>query len=470
MGGKRRAIKTQLVEESGALQPRQGGVGGTEFTTRERLLSFREDEKLGLGSRRDRSKKSDEARTLRQRNVSVALFPGKKKGRNAAEAVDVFVTPNEKAAKETRFAMSMLAYCEWGRKASDAVAINFSPDAKTYGHFPTLGTSVDCKTILPDPDAVDAFGNRPDKIQVWPIRPPIQLIGCKAVVKDSLHRRKDDGTYPAQTSRKLALMLAVSGVTRAMSKNRSAVRVACDGASDNKGGGKLKEAMDTMSGTNSIIENLMFSDEAASQAARSLESMGLLRPIEQLFDGRDLQGLLDSLTKARLERERIERKEGAARGAAKREMKDKADCAASERDEATERVAELAHEFDRITRKVDHSPNDIRRLGELKGLLEAAKTKEKEAKEAAMEAKRRFKEAAKRRGVEGAGADSLPKRQSRQRSPRRRRRARQPHQPSRRGSPRRRSLRRLPLPLRQPSRLRPPLDFNGYRSTCLAGL
>jgi len=135
VGGKpeRRAIKTQLVEESGALQPRRGGVGGTEFTTRERLLSFREDEKLGLGSRRDRSKKSDEARTLRQRNVSVAWFPGKKKGRSAAEVVDVFVTPNEKAAKEARFAMSMLAYCKWGRKASDAVAINISPDAKTYG-------------------------------------------------------------------------------------------------------------------------------------------------------------------------------------------------------------------------------------------------------------------------------------------------------------------------------------------------
>ena len=67
-------------------------------------------------------------------------------------------------------------------------------------------------------------------------------------------------------------------------------------------------------------------------------------------------------------------------------------------------------------------------------------------------------------------APNYLKRQSRQRSPRRRTRARQPHQPSRRGSPWRRSLRWLPLPLRQPSRLRPPLDFNGYRSTCLVGL
>jgi hypothetical protein len=158
--------------------------------------------------------------------------------------------------------------------------------------------------------------------------------------------------------------------------------------------------MDNMSGTNSIIERLMYTGEVMSEARRILAEFGLLGPIEQLLEGKDLEGLLASMVQARLERERIERKEGAARGAAKRAFKNAADLAASEFNKVTERVAELASQLDQIT-------DDIGRLEEVKGLLEAAEKEKKEAKEAAQVAKRRFKEAAKKRGVEGAGAEPL---------------------------------------------------------------
>ena len=137
-----------------------------------------------------------------------------------------------------------------------------------------------------------------------------------------------------------------------------------------------------------------------SEARRTLADLGLLGPIEQLLEGKDLEGLLASMLHARLERERIERIQGAERGAAKRALKDAADLAASEFDKATERVAELASELDKIN-------GDIRRLEDVQGLLEAAEKEKKEAKEAARVAKRRFKEAAKRRGVEGEGAELL---------------------------------------------------------------
>jgi hypothetical protein len=115
VGGKRRAIAQQLVQESGALKPRAGGVGGTEYTTRERLLSFQDDEKLGIGSRRDRSQRDNEDRTRRQHSVAAVLYP--RPGRNSrrlkpTETVAVFVRPKESAMKETRVAMHLLAH-QW---------------------------------------------------------------------------------------------------------------------------------------------------------------------------------------------------------------------------------------------------------------------------------------------------------------------------------------------------------------------
>ena len=403
VGGKRRAIAQQLVQESGALKPRAGGVGGTEFSTRERLLSFQDDVNLGIASRRDRSQRDNEDRTRRQHSVAAVLYP--RPGRNSrrlnrTETVAVFVRPKESAMKETRVAMHMLACVKWKKLSREAVAINISADAKTFGTFPTLGADATAVTVAPDPKRVDAFRNRPDQFLTHFLRPPVQQIPSKVVVEKKLRRRKDNGLYLPQTSLKLAVQLTACGVAQGMSENRTAVRFACDGASDNKGGGALREAMDTMSGANSIIEKLMYSGEVMSEARRTLADLGLLGPIEQLLEGKDLEGLLASMLHARLERERIERIQGAERGAAKRALKDAADLAASEFDKATERVAELASELDKIN-------GDISRLEDVQGLLEAAEKEKKEAKEAARVAKRRFKEAAKRRGVEGEGAELL---------------------------------------------------------------
>ena len=404
VGGMRRAIKKQLVEESGALQPRRCGLGGTEFTTRELLLSFQTDSELGIGSRHDRSERSNNDRARRQHTVSVALFARKgRKSRRHDETVpvNVFVQPGEKVMKGIRFAMHMLACYKWRSTSRDALAINVSPDCKTFGPFPTLGAHIDCITSKPDTDNVDAFNNSPDAIEVWPLRPPIMQIPSKAVVEQSLRRRKDGGAYLPQTSLKLTTMLIACGVLDGMDENRSAVRFACDAAADNKGGGKQKETMDNMSGENSIIDRLMYSYDARSEAAANLESMGLLQPIQQYFSAEsreDLERLLASLTKERLELDRVERTEAAARGAAKRALKNLADSAASDADEATARVAKLAREVDQIK-------DDIRRVNELKELLKAAEKEEKEKKEAARVAKRRVKEAAKQRNIAGAGAE-----------------------------------------------------------------
>jgi TolA-binding protein len=403
VGGKRRAISQQLVQESGALQPREGGVGGTEFSTRERLLSFQDDVRLGIASRRDRGKKDSEDRTRRQHKVAAVLYPrpGRRSRRlKRTETVAVFVRPQESAMKETRVALHLLACAKWFKLSRKAVAINVSADCKTFGPFPTLGADATSVTVFPDPKRVDAFGNRPDQFLTSFLRPSIQQIPSKAVAEKSLRRRKDNGTHVQQTSHKLAMLLTACGVAQGMSENRSAVRFACDAASDNKGGGALRAAMDNMSGTNSLIERLMYTGEVMSEARRTLAELGLLGPIEQLLEGKDLEGLLASMRQDRLQRERIERMEAAARGAAKRAFKNAADLAASEFNKVTARVAELASQLDQIT-------DDISRLEEVKGLLEAAEKEKKEAKEAVREAKRRFKEAAKRRGVEGADAEVL---------------------------------------------------------------
>jgi hypothetical protein len=278
----------------------------------------------------------------------------------------------------------------------DALAINISPDAKTFGRFPTLGADVNCVILASDPRNADAFGNSPDQYETWSLRPPIQQIPSKAVVANSLRRRKDGGKYQPQTSLKLAVMLTASGVSIAIANNRGAVRLASDAAQDNKGGGKQKEIMEHMSGTNSLMERLMFHGDVWSQAAKYLESLGLLGPIQQLIGGNDLAGLLSFLIKRRLERERIERKEEAARGAAKKELKAIVDKAASTAKEATAQKAELAREVELI-----RAMNDIQRLEEVQGLHEAAKAREKEAKKAALLAKRQYKEAAKTRGLAG---------------------------------------------------------------------
>jgi hypothetical protein len=115
-GGRRRAIQTQVVMEAGSLQPRRSGVGGTEFTTRERLLAYAEDVSMGLASRHARADKSNADRVRRQEEVFVVMHPRagcSSRRHDPDEPVDVFVTPGETAMSETRLAMHLLACREW---------------------------------------------------------------------------------------------------------------------------------------------------------------------------------------------------------------------------------------------------------------------------------------------------------------------------------------------------------------------
>jgi len=392
-GGKRRAIQRQVIVESGSLQPRQSGVGGTEYTTRERLLAWLQDVGRGISSRHDASERNNADRVRRQLEAAVIMHPrsGRSTRRhNSAEAVDLFARPSERTMRETRLALHLLAACELIRKSSSALAINISADGKQFGRFPTLGASVEIVTAVPDEEErSDAFGSRQTIYVSNLFRPPIMQNAGKAVLTESLVRRKDGGQYEPQTALTLSKMLVLCGVDKAIKSNISALRMATDAATDNRGGGPEKATMDHMSGNNSLMDKLMIRGDVWPQAEAYLESLGLLKPIQQFFDGEDLPGLLEELVEKRLKRERVERGNANARSAAKRALKNIAGVLEAEACHAEARVASL----DRIFRLGSTECTDLNAVRET---LAAAAAKAKEARNAANLAKQRAMEAGKR--------------------------------------------------------------------------
>jgi hypothetical protein len=237
-GGTRRAIQRQVIVESGSLQIRQGGVGGTEYTVRERLLAWRQDRDRGIGSRHDRSSRYNEDRSNRAQEAAVVMQArkGRRSRRNdSADAVDVFVTPGELAMMETRQALHLEAACKMLEESRSAVAINISADGKQFGQYSTLGAYVEIVNSVDGNECPDAFGNRRKVYASNVFRTPIMLNAGKAVKIKSLLRRKDGGQYNPQTAETLAIMLMLSGVDRAINSNSGALRMACDGATDNRG-------------------------------------------------------------------------------------------------------------------------------------------------------------------------------------------------------------------------------------------
>ena len=107
--GKRLAIQNQVIVKSCSLQPRRSGRGGTEYTTKERLLAWRQDVPMGLASQHERNDKDTADRVRRQTSTSIVLYPrpGKRSRRpNPTVAVDVFVRPKDQTMNETRDAMT----------------------------------------------------------------------------------------------------------------------------------------------------------------------------------------------------------------------------------------------------------------------------------------------------------------------------------------------------------------------------
>ena len=65
--GKQLATQNQVIVESCSLQPRSSGRGGTEYTTKEWLLAWRQNVRMGLASLHKRSDKDAADRARRQR-------------------------------------------------------------------------------------------------------------------------------------------------------------------------------------------------------------------------------------------------------------------------------------------------------------------------------------------------------------------------------------------------------------------
>jgi hypothetical protein len=279
----------------------------------------------------------------------------------------------------------------------------------------------------------------------------------KAVSRESLVRRKDGGQYDPQTAWTLAIMLMVSGVDRAINSNSSALRMACDAAADNRGSGPQKETMAHMSGNNSLMDKLMIRGDVWTQAEQHLNSLGLLKPIQQLFDGKDLPGLLEELREKRLAQERIERGNAKGRSAAKRALKNVAEALEGEACRAEAHVANL--------NRICPPGSTLADLNEVREERAAAAAKAKDARDAADSAKQRAMEAGQRhRAPSSSEALKRPLRSPRQRqllAPR--------PAPKRPRSPRQRQLLATrPAPRRPRSSLRRhllwrPQDWSGCR-------
>ena len=402
-GGKRCAIQHQVVFQSGSLRCRQGGVGGTEYTTKERLLAFQQDLERGIGSRHESSARSNAERLRRQDEVWAVMHARtgySSRRHNSTIPVDPFAQPKERAMKETRMAIHMLACREFVQKSKRAVALNLSADGKQYGQFPTIGADVDLIMAELDKSSPDVFGNCPTVYKTFKFRPPIMQLPSKSVIEKSLVRRKDGGQYESQTALKLAIMLMVSGVSIAMSTNSGAVRFATDAAADNRGEGPQDETMQHMSGRNSLMDRLMIRGDVWNDAEAYLASLGLLEPIHQLINSKDsdktdLHKVLKELTEKRLARERIEKWNAKGRAAAKRALQNIAEGLAEEANKARVHAADLALIQEKLIQANSHGAG----LSQAKDELKAAEDKAREAKDAALSAKRRAKEAGRRCGA-----------------------------------------------------------------------
>ena len=99
------------------------------------------------------------------------------------------------------------------------------------------------------------------------------------MVEKSLRRRKDGGLYQAQTEFKVAIILTACCIDCAIDQNRCEVMLAFDAAPDNKVGGSQGQTMENMGRVNSLLDQLMLRDDILAEAAKYVDSLGLLKPI-----------------------------------------------------------------------------------------------------------------------------------------------------------------------------------------------
>jgi hypothetical protein len=290
-GGKRRCIQHQWVLQDGALQPRE--MGGTQYTLRDLGLAYMEDKALGLGSRKSASAKGNARDTRRQQQVH-ALFCTKSGRRRLkdGEGVDVFVRPSETVMVYVRRAVHLLSCCAVRKAAKEADGINITTDGKTFIRKHGVGANAVFVRMIPDPSEQDAFGDCAMKRHQLRIRTPMLQQASHA---PGVTSRKTGGTHAKCNQEAFIRMLVLADLDRGVRENKHKVTVAMDAASDNRGKGKNDQTYANMCGRDGLMEGTMIEEDGWVRAEEYLRSLGLYEATKQLFDGRDLEGLLMAL-------------------------------------------------------------------------------------------------------------------------------------------------------------------------------
>jgi hypothetical protein len=391
-GGKRRCIQYQWVLQGGALQPRK--MGGTEYTLHDLALAYMEDKTLGLGSRKSASAKGNARETRRQQQVH-AVFRTKSGRRrlNDGEAIDVFVRPCEQTMVHVRRAAHLVACCEVRKAAREADGINITTDGKTFIRTHGVGANAVFVSMIPDPSEQDAFGDCAMKRHEKRIRTPMLQQASHAT---GVRSRKTGGTHAKCNQEAFIRMLVLTDLDRGVRENRPKCTFAMDGAQDNRGRGKLIQTFANMWGHDGLMEGTM-SEEEWAMAEAYLRSLGLFEATKQLFDGRDLEGLIMFLQGQRAESRRKYEAANRARRNIKRALEKKAKNAEAAAKAAVAEAARCATEAACL--KTD----------EARDLQKKAASAAAEAKAAAREAKQNFQNAKKRAAPQAeSSADSAP--------------------------------------------------------------
>ena len=198
-----------------------------------------------------------------------------------------------------RLAVTVMGYVHNREEGRRAHGIMVTADAKTFdGGLCGVGANVRFDRIVEDKSKTDAFGDHPRmRVAKWML-PPMQPIASHALEVKS---RKDGQMHPNCNRRAFARMMVASDMHRVFRDNRGKITASFDAATDNRGKGKFKETMANMCRTNSLMA-AMIQEDMYMEAERDLRSAGLLGPLQQLYDRRDLPGLPETVNKLAVRR------------------------------------------------------------------------------------------------------------------------------------------------------------------------
>ena len=297
-----------------------------------------------------------------------------------------------------RLAVTVMGYVHNREEGRRAHGIMVTADAKTFdGGLCGVGANVRFDRIVEDKSKTDAFGDHPRmRVAKW-MRPPMQPIASHALEVKS---RKDGQMHPNCNRRAFARMMVASDMHRVFRDNRGKITASFDAATDNRGKGKFKETMANMCGTNSLME-AMIQEDMYMEAERDLRSAGLLGPLQQLYDRRDLPELINKIAARRAVQRRKDRKASALQKLVIDNLEEVAETASKAAEQAMGEAARLATQAEELK-----TPEACARKTEADMAAESAEEEAIKARRELKNARKRGKHIVPVPGPAGAGDPS----------------------------------------------------------------